>query len=61
MIKVTIGNDPFDALDKKDRGYLIKLLASAGAVFTLVKMVLDNERAIVKLKKEIKELKSKGE
>lgn len=61
MIKVTIGDETFTNLDKKERGYFIKLLASAGAVFTLVKMVLDNERAIIKLKKEIKELKSKGE
>lgn len=61
MIKVTIGNDSFENLDKKDRKYLVKLLMSAGAVFTLVKMVLDNERALAKLKKEIKELKSKGE
>lgn len=58
MINTLFRNDD---ISKKERKHYLKVFAMVTAVYSLCKLTVDNEREINKLKKELKELKSKGE
>lgn len=58
VINVTLGEMKFD---KKENKRFIKILMLVAGIYTIAKTTMDNEKEIIKLKKVIEEMKSKGE
>lgn len=58
MINISIGEGKFS---RKEYKRFTKILMLFIGVYTIAKTTFDNEKEIVKLKKTIEEMKSKGE